>query len=222
MSNKTSKIITLILDILITIMVITSLFMMVLGGTGTLSVQGLDAFKYFTVDSNALMGLCALVLVPFDILVLLGKKEKTPKAIKVLFHIGLVGVTLTLLTVLFFLGIIYGYQNMFLGANLFMHLLTPVTALIRFIFFGNDEGEMQIFPCTIYGTIPMIIYGIVYFINVGVHGGYGDVNYDWYMFGAGGPWTAPLIFLAMLSFTYGISFLTYFVSKKVRKKLYKQ
>lgn len=55
---------------------------MVLGGTGALSVQGLDAFKYFfTVDSNALMGLCALVLVPFDILVLLGKKEKTPKAI---------------------------------------------------------------------------------------------------------------------------------------------
>ena len=69
-----------------------------------LSENGLKSLKYFTTDSNVLMGVVALILVIAIRQVLKGRKDKLAVGYYVLFLVGAVGVTLTMLVTIFFLA----------------------------------------------------------------------------------------------------------------------
>lgn len=213
MNHKAFKIITLLFDIGIVGLVIASAIWM-LTSQEAKNAGPWEFMKYYTVQSNFFMGLIALVFIPFDIFVLLGFKNEVPHWLKTVGLLGTVGVVLTMLTVIFFLGPTVGFGMMYSTYNLLMHLITPLVALIRFLFYGTENPKLKIYD-SIIGISTMAAYGTFYIINVISHDGYGKTQYDWYGFGKGGPFIGILAFLAMLLATFVISFLLYFGQKKI-------
>ena len=90
--------------------------------------SNLEAFKYFTVDSNVLAGLAALIFIVFQVLVARGKITAIPKAIYALKLAGTAGVTLTMLVTICFLIPQFGehWYILFMNNNLFFHLMIPL------------------------------------------------------------------------------------------------
>lgn len=182
-----------------------------------LSINGLEAFKYFTVESNIMMGIIALVFFLFEIRIVRKRDKRIPTWIYDLKLIFTVGVTLTMLTTVFFLAPTtpFGYFSMFKNANLFYHFLTPVLSIITFLFF---EGTNKIrFRYTFVGVVPMILYAIFYVWNVISHAENGTINimYDWYGFFAGGTSNIICVVPIMIGSTYLISYLLWYFNRKL-------
>ncbi|MCR5490851.1 MAG: hypothetical protein K6F32_01840 [Bacilli bacterium] len=220
MNKRLNAITTLAIDILIVVFVTMSTVVLYFGSDGVLAAGGPALFKFFTTDSNVLLGICALINIPLDAMVLLGKRERISKIYNIIFHVGNVSTSVTLLTVIFFLGPTMGYQAMYVGMVLFMHLINPLLGLVRYIVFGGHIEEFS-WQQSFFGIIPMFVYGIFYVINVVVHNGYGVYDYDWYGFGAGGPVGAAISFIVMLLATAAICIGIYFARVGVSKLLKK-
>lgn len=144
------------------------------GGQGNMQDTGFRAFRYYTVDSNVFI---ALTSIPVIVYLLLGREM--PSLLKAIRFSAVVSVMLTFVTVMLFLGMIYGYRMMFAGKSLYMHLLTPLAALLSFLFL--EKGQVS-FPVAVMAIIPTIIYGIVYIYNTVVI----KVWKDFYAFNRGG------------------------------------
>lgn len=69
-----------------------------------LSSRSVDVFRFFTVESNILMGIIAFVFAIFEVKVLTKKREYIPSKVYILKLVATVGVVLTMLTVLLFLA----------------------------------------------------------------------------------------------------------------------
>ena len=182
-----------------------------------LSSTGLRNLRYFTVLSNLLCGLSSLVYV---IALLCGKRKGNfgvSRPVWLLKYAGTVSVTLTLLTVLLFLGPVFGYSSMFQGANFWFHLIIPIVAILCFCFF--DEGNALSFPESFVAAIPMLIYGAVYLCNIlfnGV-GEWPDSN-DWYGFTTWGLPIGCVIFAVLIAITWGAALVLRFVRIRLDRK----
>lgn len=179
-----------------------------MGHEESLSATKIEMFKFYTVDSNILMGIVSLLFLIYEVQLLRGKREKIPNLVYILKLIGTVGTSLTFLTVVFYLGPISknGMTSMFLNANLFFHLIIPVLSIITFIFFENTDTLK--FKDSFLGASTMIIYAIFYVVNILIHVENGRVSpaYDWYWFVQNGVWTMIIVLPLMIAFTYLISF----------------
>ena len=112
------------------------------------------AFRFFTELSNAFCAVTALFmcLLPNIYWVWLLK------------YIGTAAVTVTLLTVFLFLGPSTGNLKALLTGNgLFMHLITPLLAIISFSFF---EKRSMSFSTSLLGMLSVILYGLLYLYKV--------------------------------------------------------
>lgn len=186
-------------------------------GDGNMAVSGVYTFKYFTNDSNILMALTSIGIIVCDILILLKKREDIDKISLLLKQIGTVAVTVTFLTVMFFLGPTQGYGIMLAGKNLYLHLICPVVAILSYIFteFSNAKKE-NLFVYSLYGITPTFLYGLVYLIMVII---VQDGWEDFYGFNRGGLWYISVF--AMLLATYVISLgLTFFHGLTEKKLAY--
>lgn len=188
-----------------------------MGGDLPLAINGIEAFKYFTVESNVMMGIIALVFFIFEIRMLRKKTETIPTWIYDLKLIFTVGVTLTMLTTVVFLAPTtpFGYFSMFKNANLFYHFIIPLLSIITFLFF---EGTNKIrFRYTFIGVVPMILYAVFYVWNVLSHAENGSINmiYDWYGFFAGGTSNIICVVPIMIGSTYLISYLLWYFNRKI-------
>lgn len=216
MKNNKLFIASFILNILTFLLVLTGVIIMVTIGSGALTDKGITVFKYFTFQSNVFMGIVAFIYALYQLLILLNKKDKLPHVLLVFNHVGVAAVGLTFLIVIFFLAPGYGFDKMYNNANLFFHGIVPVVAMINFMFL---EKECKIrFIDTLFSVIPSLAYGIVYFIVVVATNGYGDINIDFYMFGANGPLVGAFNFLAVMSIAYAFGLLIYFINYFVFKK----
>ena len=83
------------------------------------------AFRFFTVLSNVLCAAAALLMC----------FASAQPWIWLLKYVGTAAVTVTMLTVLLFLGPSMGYGELLKGRDLFLHLLTPLVALLSFCVF---------------------------------------------------------------------------------------
>lgn len=187
-------------------------------GDGNMAVSGVYTFKYFTNDSNILMALTSIGIIVCDILILLKKREDIDKISLLLKQIGTVAVTVTFLTVMFFLGPTQGYGIMLAGKNLYLHLICPVVAILSYIFteFSNAKKE-NLFVYSLYGITPTFLYGLVYLIMVII---VKDGWEDFYGFNRGGLWYISVF--AMLLATYVISLgLTFFHGLTEKKLAYR-
>ena len=152
------------------------------GGQGNMTVTGAQCFRYFTVDSNLLM---AAVSVPVLCCALRGRPFSP--VLRVLRYLSASAVTLTMMTVLAFLGPIMGYRAMFAGPNLYMHLTTPLLAVFLQIFTDNRTRMAK--GTVLFSLIPTAIYGAVYILQVLIR----RVWPDFYSFASGGLWYVSLI-----------------------------
>lgn len=109
--------------------------------------------KYFTFLSNELCAVSALLMVIFP----------NTYAVWIVKFVGTAAVTLTLVTVLFFLSRIYGFKRLLTGRDFWMHLVNPVLALVSFCIF--ERREMPFVYC-LFGLIPVVLYGAVYCYKV--------------------------------------------------------
>ena len=72
---------------------------------------------------------------------------------------GTAAVTVTMLTVLFFLGPVIGYRRLLSGSDLIMHLINPVLALVSFCVF---ERRGLTFGWAMLGLLPVVLYAMLY------------------------------------------------------------
>ncbi len=149
---------------------------------GMLDVErGRTAFRYFTVQSNVLCGLSALLICLFP----------ASHRAWLFKYMGTAAVTVTLLTVFLFLGPNMGYGKLLKGSDLFMHLITPLAAIVSFSVF---EKRGMRFAESLLGMLPSIVYGLWYLYRVVLAPAEKRWE-DFYGFNKGGKW--PVYFVAM-------------------------
>lgn len=149
-----------------------------------------ETFRYFTTDSNILCALSAAVL----FLDGLHAKKENRTAFRpgvILFkYISTVSVTITFLTVIAFLGPVYGYASMFINGSIYLHGVGPILAMISFWFF--DKGYVLKKTDLWFGMSTVVIYGIIYYLCVMQYG----VWEDFYSFTAMSAWYVAAIAMA--------------------------
>ena len=122
------------LNLIIVFFVLISTLWMMSGITGgPLSAGKLAMFRFFTVDSNILMGIIALLAALEQRKVLKGRKERVCPATYVLLLTGTVGVTLTMLVTIFFLEPTMAPQFGLFG----LFLLTVVSTTFLIACYGS-------------------------------------------------------------------------------------
>ena len=202
----------LISNMLIFLLVVAAVLWIFLNqNTKALAGGGIDVLKYFTVQSNILVGGASLMSF---ILLLRNKYTDLYKLIK---FVCVAAVTLTFVTVLVYLTPLMGFLLLVQDANSLLHIVIPVIAIIH-LFLLESEFEKPNFVFTLYSMTPMFIYGIGYFINLIARNGYGDYRYDFYAFGKFGLGFGILAFFLMMLLTYAIGVGLYFGYTKINIK----
>ena len=122
--------------------------------------RGKFALRFFTTLSNML---CAAACLLTALAINAGG---IPEWIWMLKYIGTAAVTVTMLTVLFFLAPTFGkgaLKVLLSGTDLFMHLITPLLALVSFCVF---EKRGMTFCQSLWGLLPVVLYGPVYLYKI--------------------------------------------------------
>ena len=119
---------------------------------------GIGALRYYTLLSNLLCAFASLAVA----LALMG--GAVPRWIWLWKYIGAAAVTVTLLTVLFFLGPAMGYKLLLSGRDLYLHLIGPLLAIVSFCFF--ERFYPLPLSLSLVGLAPVILYGLVYLYKV--------------------------------------------------------
>lgn len=115
--------------------------------------NGKAAFRFFTVQSNVFCALSALLMCIFP----------ASRAVWLVKYAGTAAVSVTMLTVLFYLGPVYSYKKLLSGTDLFMHLITPLLALVSFCVW---EKRGLAFWEALWGLAPVVLYGALYMYRV--------------------------------------------------------
>ena len=152
--------------------------------------RGKKAFRFFTCQSNVLCAMVSLLTAVFQI------SGYLPESVWILKYIGTAAVCVTMMTVLLFLGPIYSYKELLKGSDLFMHLITPLLALVSFVAF--EKREMG-FGTSLFGMLPVLLYGPLYLYKT-VYAPEGRNWDDFYAFNRNGKW--PVAFAAMVTGTF--------------------
>ncbi len=166
---------------------------------GKLLEHGIHCLKYFTVLSNLLAVLTSAANVIF--MAVFGTETGFPVLLSYLDFMSAVSVALTFLTVMIYLGPLYGYPEMLIGPNFHLHLTAPLLTVLCFLTTLPLAGIS--FAGTFAATLPMVLYGIGYTANLLINGiSTGEKTNDWYGFARGGIKTMPLVFAVMFAFTW--------------------
>lgn len=207
MTKKARNIIDLVLNLLIVLSTVWAVRLYYIMGPDALGSVGSKSLKYFTTDSNILVAMAALVMMLFNIARIIKPEIAIPKWVSVFKYAGTSAVTLTLLTVVLFLGPVFAMQggiqayfHMFEGNTFALHFSTPVLAIISLIFFERDN-RFELGDCLI-ACLPSYIYSFVYFTMVVCLKKWND----WYNFTLGGKYyMVPVALVVMYLATYAIS-----------------
>ncbi len=122
--------------------------------------RGKFALRFFTTLSNILCAAACLLTA------LAMNAGGVPEWIWTLKYIGTAAVTVTMLTVLLFLAPSFGkgaLKVLLSGTDLFMHLITPLLALVSFCVF---ERRGMTFCQSLWGLLPVVLYGPLYLYKI--------------------------------------------------------
>lgn len=181
------------------------------------SGMGTRAFRYYTVDSNILMGITSLILVVRNILKLLRVELRPSRFISFINLTAVTGVTMTALAVICLLAPVAedGFTSLYLKGNFFFHFTVPVLAFLDYVFFA-DNARIRWQWCFA-AMIPVIGYAVFYILplyqNASTHGTF-PPEYDWYHFFSGNVSNVPFrVFLLAAAF-FALCFLTWDLAQK--------
>lgn len=131
--------------------------------------EGLRSFRYFTVLSNMVGAFGATLCIPFIIDGLRNHNYHLPRWIVQVVYLGTNCLTITFLIALFFLAPATGFYTVFLyKASFYLHLICPLAAIFMFIFI-NDDHHMSL-KNSLITLVPLILYALVYLVEVFVIG----------------------------------------------------
>ena len=170
---------------------------------GTLASVRWGSLKYFTVLSNLLAGITALI----TLVHLLRRSGDIPRWLNGLRWAAATAVLLTFLTVMLFLGFIYGHAALLVSYQLWMHLLVPLMALVDYLLLPAEPLPLR---QSWIPVLPTLLYGIGYMINAGVNG----PEADWYFLVRGSLLTGVISALAMVAGTWCIGLLVRWGEKR--------
>ncbi len=182
-----------------------------------LMAKGFSSLRFYTVLSNVLLAILSFPVLIIDIISLKKNKYEAPTWVGILKYIGVVGVSVTFLTVICFLAPAaakrgQGYWSMFQGPNLYYHLIVPVIAIISFGFIELNIAFKMGY--TVLGLVSVVLYGIFYIINYYCHLlDDGNGSYDWYGFLSDPKRTVWFVALIMLLASYLICVCLYFLHR---------
>lgn len=178
-------------------------------GDAVLSVNGWTDLKFFTVQSNLLVGIIALVW-----LVTHAVKGAVPRWLSVLKYVSATAVFVTFTVVVVFLGPLYGYRWMYSGSNLFFHLIIPLLAIAEEAIFGEEISCRESF----FALIPPALYGVGYVANCLANGiGEGFATNDWYGFLTWGYGGGAAFFVVICVLAWGLGLALRALQKPARK-----
>ncbi len=176
-----------------------------------LAFNGIKLFIPFTNQSNIFLLFASSLFVVFDILAL-SKQTTIPFWAYIIKFSATCSVSLTFLTVCFYLGPVFGFAMVFGGMNLYFHLICPVLSLIVFIIF---ESRVKIkWSFSFFGIIPTVCYAMMY-IPLTLCGLWLDL-YGFFL-NLGPFFWLPMMFIG----SYAIALLVWFLSQLSYKKIIK-
>lgn len=187
------------LNVFIFVIVIINWIRMMLGLSNTgLASSGLRSLKYFTVLSNLFEAYASMMW--------LYKKDEKLK------YIASVSLSLTFITVVLFLGPLFGYRIMFIGSNFWFHLIVPIIAVMEVIFLSKYTISKK---DNLFALMPMFIYGLFYVGNIFINGvgSWPNIN-DWYGFFTWGYTGGVVVFFVISLATYFMGY----VIKRINNK----
>lgn len=202
MSLKTKTILSLICNatvFTVTTVIITCYFVF---GHELLG-KGYRCFIFFTTDANAIAAIASGLVIICDVKILLGRRTTVARAFTLLKYAGLVSLMLTFFVVLFLLIPIYGIAMQWGGKGFYNHLMSPLLTFISFVFF--DPHTKIRMKDMLFSMLPMLIYGVVYFLQVVVFKNW----IDFYALNSGGLWF--LIMPLVIGVTYLMSLFVRFI-----------
>ena len=152
-----------------------------------------EIFRYYTTLSNVLAALIALPAMAAAVLRIAGKTAALPKAVQVLRFVSACALAVTMMTVILFLGPVFGWSGMFEGVNYWFHLVNPLLSVFSFLFLEPENRYPQRMPFT--GIVQTVLYGAVYIPLV-----LSGIWPDFYGFNMGGRWylSMPAVLAANL------------------------
>lgn len=143
--------------------IIFSIIGIVLGHHGWIS------FTYFTILSNIYVDIMMFIFLIKEIITISNKKFKLPKVLYISKFYSTISIFLTFFVFMFVLAPVY--SGGFIGAyqidnygSVFVHLLTPILAIIDFLLF--DKEEKLISKYALYSIIPPLCY-VVFVVIAG-------------------------------------------------------
>ena len=201
--SRTKTCVSLVLNIAIAVLVAGAVVAMITLGGDELAADGVGAFQFFTVDSNILVAVAAVVCAIYQVRILQGKATALPRWAQVLKLAGTAAVALTFLVVLCFLVPLADMPiaAMYGGSNFVLHLVSPLCAVAAYVFLDGMQRASA--TSLIWCGLPTLAYEVYYGITAFSHmqGGQVPLQYDWYHFLAAGPAMAAVIAPLFLAIT---------------------
>ena len=196
-------------NIAIFILVIVAVIWMMTDNSGlSLTARKIQALRYFTVDSNILMGISATFMAIAQIQVVKGKRKNIPTALYVFKLASTVGVAITMLVTVFYLGFVIptGFFSLFYHSNFIMHLAVPVLSIVVFVLY--EKTTSIALKHNLFSYIPLVLYGIYYALATFSHmkDGVIEKGYDWYQFFQLGTQSVLLVYPFFAGFTFLLSY----------------
>ena len=205
MKQKKKTIISAAVSAVIFILVFYAWYLMFAQSKGqTFTRRGFASLKYFTVDSNLLMGIAAFFHLICSAEAIQGKRKNIPVWSEKLFYAGTVSVFLTFGMVMVYLGPVFGYGKMFEHSSLYFHLIIPVLSILALCLLHREHriSLKESFSA----LIPLLLYGI-YYLGMIIRYGLDRPRADWYWLAAGGMKSIPFVFTLIVLCTWGIALL---------------
>lgn len=176
---------------------------------------GTKTFRMFTVLSNMLVGVSFAMTIPFAVDGIRQRNYHLPRWIVTLTYASVTCISLTFLVALTILSASVGFDIIMLdGSNLLLHTLTPIVAIVAFLFI-NVYHTIK-FKFTFLAMLPMFIYAMIYLVFAIIIGEENGGWRDHYRFESLMPWY--YVFIIMLALTFGIATLLRVVHNRMHRR----
>ena len=160
--------------------------------------MGIQTFCMFTVNSNILVAMGMVLVIPYTIDGLKKNYFHLPNWLVSFLLAGTVAVTLTFLVSLFVLSPFKGFKLIFTGSRFFLHGVGPILSFLAFSFFISDH-YISFIEC-FQSLVPVLIYAGIYFILAVLIGEERGGWNDFYGFNTYVPFWIPLLLLSPITF----------------------
>ncbi len=203
----------------IVLIVAFAAFWMIRGSAGSdlVNAKGIKALRFFTTDSNLLMGIVSLISAGYGFKILSEGEGSFPIWLSVLNLISVTSVMLTFTVVIFYLVPATGkFLWMYSGSNFAFHFFVPVLAALKYVLFEHEvlPPFVAVFLC----LIPPAVYGIFYAAHILRRRAAGleiTKEHDWYGFFRGGVPGVVLVFSLNLAATFGLASLIWYCANSL-------